>query len=69
MAIRIRKVGNITIALCAAHSIAHPGDIYLDDTIHHALTNKFTRDFQEEGFLSTDFNPEDTDLVKLEERY
>lgn len=49
MSIRIRVVGGITVALCAARSIEKPGDIYLDDAAHHALANKFATDFASEG--------------------
>lgn len=45
MAIRIRKIGGRTIALCAARSVPQAGDTYLDDEVHHALTAKFARDF------------------------
>ena len=41
MAIRIRKVDGITIALCAAETNEKLGDLYLDDSIHHALSTKF----------------------------
>lgn len=48
MAIRIRKINNKTIAICAARSIEKPGDIYLDDGIHGALSAKFGEDFNSE---------------------
>lgn len=51
MAIRIRKVNGVTIALCAAETNPKPGDLYLDDTIHHALATKFGLDWHKEGFL------------------
>jgi hypothetical protein len=51
MAIRIREIDGDIIALCAAASKPEEGDIYLDDNIHHALTKKFERDFEEMGFL------------------
>lgn len=44
MAIRLRKVKGHLVALCAAASVAKPGDIYLDDAQHEALVNKFARD-------------------------
>lgn len=47
MAIRIRRVNGKLIALCAARSIDVGGDIYLDDETHHALGNKFARDYNE----------------------
>ena len=51
MAIRIRKINGVTIALCAAETNEKPGDLYLDDTIHHALSTKFGLDWHKEGFL------------------
>ncbi|MFA5395544.1 MAG: hypothetical protein WC346_05930 [Methanogenium sp.] len=67
MAIRIRKVGNKVIAICAARSVPKEGDIYLDDIAHHALTNKFSRDFSEEGFMKNIFDLEELYLVEKEE--
>lgn len=52
MAIRIRKINKHTVALCAAKTEHKDGDIYLDDTIHHALSTKFGIDFYSEGFMS-----------------
>ena len=49
MSIRIRRINKATVALCAARSVAKPGDIYLDDNAHHALAEKFRADFQSEG--------------------
>ena len=49
MAIRIRKVGKETIAICAAISTPITGDIYLDDAAHHALSTKFALDWESEG--------------------
>ena len=51
MAIRIRKIGDEIVALCAAKHKYQEGDLYLNDNIHHALTNKFHNDFKEMGFL------------------
>ena len=62
MAIRIRKIkgsgkmfeGQMVykyIALCAAEYKAQKGDIYLDDAIHHALSNKFWDDHVSMGFI------------------
>jgi len=45
MAIRIRTINNITIALCAVESDEKEGDIYLDDSIHSALVTKFSEDY------------------------
>ncbi len=51
MAIRIRKVNGCTIALCAACTKPKEGDLYLDDSVHHALSTKFDLDFYEMGYL------------------
>ena len=51
MAIRIRKINNITIAVCAAKTEAKEGDLYLDDSIHHALSTKFGLDWYSEGWV------------------
>jgi len=51
MAIRIRKISGVIIAICAAETTALPGDLYLDDNIHHALSTKFGIDWQNEGLL------------------
>ncbi len=67
MAIRIRKVGGYTIALCAAETDKKSGDLYLDDAIHHALSTKFGLDWHEEGFLDESLADEDLiDLMKRE---
>jgi len=49
MAIRIRKVNGEIIALCAAEFEPKDRDIYLDDTIDHALRMKFLKDYKSEG--------------------
>jgi hypothetical protein len=54
MAIRVRKVDGITVALCAAKTREEQGDIYLDDGIHHALTTKFGVDWKSEGQMDND---------------
>lgn len=54
MAIRIRKVGEYTVALCAAISEPKEGDLYLDDSVHHALSTKFGIDWKSEGVLEND---------------
>ena len=61
MAIRVRKVklsqskpGGIEwsyVALCAARTSPAEGDLYLDDNIHHALSQKFEADFRKMGFF------------------
>jgi len=51
MAIRIRKVKGILVALCAAETKPRKNDIYIDDNEHHALYKKFENDFRKEGLL------------------
>ena len=46
MSIRIRVVEGTTIALCAAETDPLPGDRYLDDNEHYALSAKFAQDHQ-----------------------
>lgn len=52
MAIRLRTVAGVRVALCAVESDARPGDVYLDDADHYALAAKFSRDWagQEAGW-------------------
>lgn len=45
MAIRLRTVLGVRVALCASESDAEPGDVYLDDRDHYALAAKFRRDW------------------------
>ena len=54
MAIRIRVINGSTVALCAAKTYAKEDDIYLDDSVHHALSTKYGVDWLEEGFLKVD---------------
>ena len=56
MAIRIRTINGLTIALCATESEPEEGDIYLDDKTHHALTHKFEYDFRSMGMLKETTN-------------
>jgi hypothetical protein len=46
MAIRIRVVNGVTVALCAVEADPMPGDVYLDDAQHYALAAKFSRDWR-----------------------
>jgi hypothetical protein len=59
MAIRLRRIDGYLIAVCAARTEHEPGDLYLDDEAHHALTTKFAEDFNNEGFGCDDGIPED----------
>ncbi len=45
MAIRLRTVEGVRVALCAVETDARPGDVYLDDGDHYALAAKFSRDW------------------------
>jgi len=54
MAIRIRIAKGKTMALCAAETKPEEGDLYLDDNIHHALSQKFHDDFVCEGLIEGD---------------
>jgi hypothetical protein len=60
MAIRIRNINGYIIALCAVESDPKEGDIYLDDNIHHALSTKFSQDW--------DLNYGDKRLIDLMEK-
>ena len=57
MAIRIRRIDGVLIALCAAKTEAIEGDLYLDDGIHYALSQKYWRDYPEIGII------DDEDIV------
>ena len=65
MAIRIRKINGTTVALCAAKTRAKEGDIYLDDSAHHALSTKFGVDWVNEGFLKEDLADEEVKKLML----
>jgi hypothetical protein len=47
MAIRIRSVEGVMVALCAAETDPDPADLYLDDGQHYALAAKFAQDWQD----------------------
>ena len=49
MAIRIRMVEGVRVALCAVESDEKAGDIYLDDASHTALAAKFQHDRRRTG--------------------
>lgn len=46
MAIRLRTVDGVRVALCAVETDPQPGDVYLDDADHYALVAKFAQDHQ-----------------------
>ena len=68
MAIRIRTVDGIVVALCAAKTQPEEDDIYLDDSAHHALSTKFGVDWyaEGEGFLANDLADEKVKSKMLE---
>lgn len=67
MSIRLRRVNGRLIAICAARSVEKPGDVYLDDEQHHALTGKFSEDFASEGYNTQVLDREDAALRAQEE--
>lgn len=64
MAIRVRRVDGVLVALCAAKTEAVEGDLYLDDGIHYALSQKLWRDYPEIGTV----DPNDIALAAQEEK-
>ncbi len=68
MAIRIRVIDGVKVALCAARSMAKEGDVYLDDGEHHALYVKFDLDFASEGKSEAIYrNSEESRIMEQEE--
>lgn len=59
MSIRIREVNGELVALCAAKSEPKPDDVYLGDREHHALYEKFYKDFESEGLIEPRENRKD----------
>lgn len=55
MAIRLRTVDGVMVALCAVESDPMPDDLYLDDAHHYALAAKFSEDWK--GETSTGGDP------------
>lgn len=54
MAIRLRFVGGKLLALCAARTQPEPGDHFLDDGEHYALSQKFWRDYPQVGIVDVE---------------
>lgn len=54
MAIRVRRVNGVLVALCAAETSEADGDLYLDDAVHYALSQKYWRDYPELGIVDVD---------------
>lgn len=48
MAIRLRTVNGVRVALCAAETDEMLGDLYLDDGDHYAIAAKYAQDRQGE---------------------
>lgn len=46
MAIRLRTINGLRIAVCAVETDRMAGDTYLDDGDHYALAAKFAHDWQ-----------------------
>jgi hypothetical protein len=67
MAIRLRVTDGAVVALCAARSIPKPGDLYLDDTQHYALSQKFWLDYGAEATGLPTCEPEIAALIAREE--
>ena len=56
MAMRLRIVDGIMVALCAAKTEAEMGDIYLDDGWHYAISQKYWRDYDEIDIVDEENN-------------
>jgi hypothetical protein len=67
MAIRLRRVNGMLVALCAAKSVEKADDLYLDDEQHHALATKFSIDFTSEGWGDIPFDEEEKKAIDAEE--
>ena len=64
MALRIRIIDDVVVAMCAAKSEAKAGDIYLDDAQYLALMNKFANDFNKMHNLKIPLNISYSDKAK-----
>lgn len=51
MAMRVREIKGKLVALCAAKTEAREGDLYLDDSVDHAIRRKLQADFIREGLV------------------
>lgn len=65
MAIRLRMIKGRYIALCAAKTKPEPGDVYLDDNMHHALSTKFAVDWVSEGRIHPQLEHSDDEIKRL----
>ncbi|MCA1971813.1 MAG: hypothetical protein LDL44_03165 [Caenispirillum sp.] len=66
MAMRLRRIDGILIAVCAAKAPAAPGDIYLDDEADHAIRRKIDRDMREEGLIDLPSSAHDAIAATVE---
>lgn len=69
MAIIIRKIKGLFVALNARKTIEQDGDIYLSDAAHRALSTKFGVDFHSMGFMEKDFSDEEIKRIMLDEEW
>ena len=49
MAMRLRQIEGVWVAVCAAKTRARPGDVYIDDAQDHAIRAKLSHDNRSEG--------------------
>ena len=56
MAMRLRIVDGVKVALCAAKTKDEAGDIYLDDGWHYAISRKYWRDYDEITIVDEEHN-------------
>lgn len=68
MAIRIRTVGGVRVALCAAETDPEPGDVYLNDGEHYALAAKFTLDWRDQVLTGPIEYPEEWAAMETQKR-
>lgn len=64
MAIRLRTVNGLRVALCAVETDTKPGDVYLDDGDHYALAAKFARDWSTGWTYPEEWAAMDTQKVR-----
>ena len=66
MAIRLRTVNGVRVALCAAETDPEPGDVYLDDGDHYAIAAKYAHDWQ--GRMVDWSYPEEWDAMESQKK-
>lgn len=67
MAIRLRIVDGKWLAVCAACTVEKSGDVYINDGQHGALSDKFSRDFNDMHGCDLPFDPTCALLAEIEE--